>query len=290
MRSKNPLLPYILIAPLLLLMAIFIFYPLLLTVIDSLWSINLAKPDDLRFAGLANYLTLITDPAVQHAGLNSLRYFLISVAAEMLGGTLIALTLWKHKIGRGIILAIVIIPWALPPVVNGITWKWIYDPSFGLLNDLLMKLDLINHSQVWLGDPRYSLFWVALVHIWKITPLISVVILSRLQTIPIELYEAARIDGSGSWQSFRHITLPMLRPVLVIGLTLGTLSAFQLFDEVYVLTGTSLDTRSIMVQDYLIAFRELKFSLGMALSLLISFVILGFSYLYSIWGKKVSSQ
>lgn len=281
------MLAYALLAPLFLLMALFIFFPLLLTIFDSMQSINLGKPGDVRFVGLANYIEIISDPAVHRAARNSFMYYFLSITAELIGGTLIALALRKSFAGRGIILGIVILPWALPPVVNGVIWKLIYDPSFGLLNDILIKLKLIDHFHVWLGDPQFSLVWVALVHIWKMMPLAAVVILAQLQTIPDELYEAAKIDGASSWQSFRHITLPMLKPALIIALTLGTLSAFQLFDEVYVLTGTSLDTRSIMVQNYLIAFRELKFSLGMALSLLITLVILTLSYLYIRWGKEV---
>jgi multiple sugar transport system permease protein len=286
MKINRTLLPYILIAPLFILLVLLTFYPLLLTIFNSLQSLNLGRPDDIRFVGLANYIELMTDPAVLNAMRNSVQYFILSVSIEILGGIVIALSLRNKFRGRAIILGIVILPWALPPVVNSIVWKWIYDPSYGLLNDVLIKLGMIDHFHVWLGDPHFSLVWVALVHIWKMMPLISIIMLAQLQTIPAELYEAARIDGANSLQSFRHITLPLLKPALIIALTLGTVSAFHLFDEVYVLTGTSLDTRSIMVQDYLIAFRELKYSMGMALSLIITIVILALTWFYNQLGKE----
>jgi len=173
---------------------------------------------------------------------------ILAISGEVIGGLSIALVLKKKFRGRGLVLAAVIIPWALPPVTNGVIWKWIYNPTYGVLNDIFLKLHIISTNQVWLGDARFSLLCVTLVHIWKMIPLTAVILLAALQTISDELY-----------------------------------AAINLFDEIFVLTGTALDTRSILVQDYLIAFRQLDLGLGMSLSLIITVITLAISLFYVLW-------
>ncbi|WP_373899344.1 carbohydrate ABC transporter permease [Haloimpatiens sp. FM7315] len=290
MKRKFNFLPYLMIAPLFLIMIIFIFYPLSITFIDSFKSINLLKPQELGFVGIDNYLDLFKDMEVLKAFKNSFLYYIFAVTFELLGGLLIALILKNKFKGRGIILAILVLPFALPPVVNGVIWKWIYHPNYGLLNDLLLKLGVIGTNQVWLGKTNLSLFLIALVHVWKMMPLSALILLAQLQTIPKELYEAASIDGCNKFNCFRYITLKELKPAILIALSQATIGAFQLFDEIFVLTGTDLDTRSILIETYLIAFRKLKFSLGMALSLIITIVSVLIIYFYKNTGKGCASK
>ena len=287
MRNKN-IFAYILITPLLLIMVGLVFYPAVLTVVDSFRSINLIRPDQVSFVGFSNYIDLIESSTVLRTIGNSMKYFLLAISLELVLGMIIALVLRKNFIGRGIILALIILPWALPPVVNAVVWKWIYHPNFGLLNNLLSHFGLISGYQVWLSKPDLSLILIGLVHVWKILPLFVIILLAQLQTIDNELYEAARIDGASSFQQYTNITLPLLRPAIVIALTQGTFFVMNLFDEVFVLNGLSLDTRTMLMQNYLIAFRQLKLSKGMALSLIVSFITLSItiSYIYFIGRER----
>lgn len=279
---RRMIFPYILIFPLVIIMLGLVFYPAAVTFVDSFKSINLTRPYDVKFVGFSNYIELFNDPTVLRTAYNSALYFIFAVAGEMIGGLLIALALRNKFKGRGLVLAAVIIPWSLPPVVNGVIWKWIYDPSYGVLNDILLKLGVISSYQVWLGQASLSLILVTIVHIWKMIPLTVVILLASLQTISNDLYESAQIDGASRSRSFWHITLPLLKPAIVISLTQATFAAINLFDEIFVLTGTALDTRSILIQNYLIAFRKLELGLGMSLSLIITVITLGITLVYLI--------
>lgn len=286
MKSRKTFFPYILISPLAIIMSVFIFYPVVIAIIESFKSINMLKPLDIRFVGFSNYIELFKDPVVLHTIKNSSLYYIFAVFIEVIGGMVIALVLKDKFKGRGILLAIVILPWALPPVVNGLIWKWIYHPSYGLLNDILYKLGVINEFQIWFKKSNLSIFFVTIVHAWKMIPLAAVIILAQLQTISKEVYEAAKIDGANKLQLLKFITLPMLKPALIIVLTQATIASFQLFDEIYVLTGTDLDTRSLYIQNYLTAFRNFKLSLGMALSFIITAIILVITFIYMLLQKE----
>lgn len=283
MRLKQTLYPYLLISPVIVIMLGLVFYPAALTLFDSFTNLNLMRPKQTEFVGFSNYTRLFHDPTILRTLWNTFLYFVLATIGEVVGGLLIALVLKKKFIGRGLMLAAVVIPWALPPVVNGVIWKWIYEPSYGVLNDILQKLHVISSNYVWLGEPRLSLYFVVIVHIWKMIPLVAVILLATLQTIPNELYEAGTMDGASKFQRFRHITLPLLKPALAIALTQGSFAAINLFDEVFVLMGSALDTRSILIQNYLVAFRELDLGLGMAISLFITLVTLIICLFYILW-------
>jgi len=264
-----------------------VFYPAVLTIIDSLYSIDLVKPQQNEFVGLSNFKELLTSSTILKVLSNSMKYFLLAVTLELFGGIIISLILRRNFVGRGIILSLILLPWALPPVVNAVIWKWIYHPDFGFLNNLLSTFSLIDGYQVWLAKPNLSLILIAVVHVWKILPLFVIIILAQLQTISKELYEAAKIDGASSFQEFTKITLPLLKPAIVIALTQGTFFVMNLFDEVFVLNGLALDTRTLLMQNYLIAFRQLKLSKGMALSLIVAIIILTLTISYIIFiGKE----
>jgi multiple sugar transport system permease protein len=254
--------------PVVLLMAALVFYPLVLTLWDSLHRVDPLRPGQ-PFVGLLNYRTQLADPEVRTAAANTGWYVLLSVLLETLGGLLVALLLASLKGNRRWWLAVVILPWALPPVVNAVVWKWIFNPSSGVLNSLLLCLHLITEPQVWFNDRPTALVLTTLVHVWRMLPLTAVILLAALQSVPHELYEAASIDGASRWRAFRSVTLPLLAGALTIAVTQSTVFAFNLFDEAYVLGGTSLDTRPVLVQVFISAFQNLHFSSGMALSVLL---------------------
>ncbi|HTO30990.1 MAG TPA: sugar ABC transporter permease [Pararhizobium sp.] len=266
-------------APIILIMGGLVILPLIVTVIDSFFRVEPMKMGT-PFVGLKNYFTLMTDPNVLQSWTNTLVYVVISVTIETLGGLAAALLLNSSGSARRWLLAIVILPWCLPPVVNAIIWLWIYNPSYGLLNGLLQSVGLISENQVWFNDRFTGLVLVSVVHAWRMMPLTAIILLAALQSIPATLYEAARLDGATAWRQFSLITLPLISGGLAIALSQSTVFAFNLFDEAWILNGSSMDTRSIMVQVYMMAFQNLKFSLGMALSILAMIASLAVSALY----------
>ena len=256
-----------------------VFWPLVLTFWDSVHRV-----DPMRFGtpfvGLKNYINLFSDSDVQGATFNTIFYVVVAVTVETVGGISAALLLNAMGPARKWLLAAVILPWALPPVVNSIIWLWIYNPSYGVLNGVLRASGLISHNHVWFNGRWTALFFIALVHIWRMLPITAVIVLAGLQSIPHQLYEAARMDGAGSVNRFARITLPLIAPSLAIAMTQSTVLAFNLFDEAWILNGTSVDTRTLLIQVYMSAFQDLHFSYGMALSVLVMFASLAVSLVY----------
>ena len=278
-RRAEARLGFFLVFPIVLVMALLVFFPVSATLWDSLHRVDPMIPDT-PFIGLTHYLNLLTDSNVRSATLNTLAYVVITVVLETVFGVLIALLLNRVQKGRKWLLGAVILPWALPPVVNALIWLWIYNPSYGVLNAILLKVGLIHSQQVWLNDRMLAWFLISLVHIWRMMPLTVVIVLAALQSIPKELYEAAEIDGAGNWKKFRSITLPLIAGALAIALSQSTVFAFNLFDEAWILSGASLDTRTVLIQVYMSAFQDMHFSYGMSLSVVVMLASLIVSLLY----------
>jgi multiple sugar transport system permease protein len=172
---------------------------------------------------------------------------------------------------RGVILALVILPWALPAVVEAVIWNWIYNPTFGVMNSTLHSAHVIGGYHLWLGLDRWlTILLIEIVQVWQITPLSVLIILAALQSIPLDLYEAARVDGAGPVQSFRRISLPLIRPALAVCTVEALVLSLNIFDQVYVLNGIAPLGSSVMLQTYVTAFENLNFGGGYALSLLMT--------------------
>lgn len=278
-RGKEGRLGLTLAAPILIVMGLLVFLPLLITVVDSFFRVEPMK-SGTPFVGLRNYAALLADAGVQRAWVNTFVYVAIAVVVETGLGLGAALILNRLTRGRRWLLAIIVLPWCLPPVVNAIIWGWIYNPSFGLLNGVLFKLGLIDGYQVWFNDRLTGLFLISVVHAWRMMPLTAIILLAARQSVPDTLYEAARLDGASPWRQFREITLPLIAGGLAIALSQSTVFALNLFDEAWILNGNSMDTRPAIVQVYQLAFNNLKFSMGMALSILVMIVSLVISAVY----------
>ncbi len=269
----------IMVAPILVTMVALVFFPLGQTVWDSLHRINPMQAGS-PFIGLANYTRMLSDADLGTSWLNTFIYVAIAVAVETVFGVLVAALINHVRIGRQWLLAAVVLPWALPGVVNAVIWMWIYQPGAGLLNGILTFFGLPYENHVWFNDRTSAIVAVAIVHIWRMMPLTVVIALAAMQSIPGHLYEAARIDGATRPQMFLLITLPLIRGALAVAMTNSTVAAFNLFDEAWVLAGSSLDTRPVLVQIYLETFQNLHFSYGMALSLVVTVVSLLVSLVY----------
>lgn len=285
MKNKKNIV-WLLLSPMIIFLIALTIIPLFSSAIDSMFEVSLLNTSSRAFVGLSNYKSIITDSNIQTSFINTAFYLITALVIESFLGIILALGLQNKFKLRGIIIAILMIPWALPPLVNGILWRFIFDPSNGLWNSILKDIGIIQNYRVWLNDPLFSKWCVITVHIWKMLPLITLLFLARLQTFPEEIIEASKIDGAGAFQRFKTILLPYLSPVFFITLAQGTIGAFHLFDEAFAMTGTALDTRSLLIQDYLIAFREYNLGNGMALALIISIMILILMIGYS----KISSK
>lgn len=277
--NTDAFLGVLLITPIVLVMAALVFFPLIDTMWDSLHRINPMQPGT-PFIGLANYTNMLSDGDVTTSWINTLIYVVIAVAVETVAGVAGAALINQVKVGRQWVLAAVILPWALPGVVNATIWLWIYQPGAGLLNGILTAFGLPFENHVWFNDKTSAIIAVVVVHIWRMLPLTIVIVLAAMQSIPDELYEAARIDGANRASMFGSITLPLIRSAIAIAMTNGTVAAFNFFDEAWVLAGPSLDTRPILIQIYLEAFQNLHFSYGMALSVLLMLASLLVSLVY----------
>lgn len=276
-RMRDALLPYVLILPLVVVIAVLALYPTATTFVQSFFNLDPLNPP-VRFVGLRNYRAIFADPAVANAWLNTALYAFFGVVMTTLIGLGMALALRRPFRGRGLVLALLILPWALPGVVEGIIWSWIYDPTFGVLNSALRSLHLISQYQLWISGNRVlSIFFIDLVQVWQTAPLAALLILASLQNIPDELHDAASIDGAGRLQELMSITLPLVRPGIAIAVVQALIASLNIFDQVYVLNGNASTGASVVMQTYLTAFQNLNFGQGYALSFLLTLLTIGIS-------------
>jgi multiple sugar transport system permease protein len=263
-------LAYVLLAPLALFIGALTLYPTAVTTVQSFFRENSLDPQH-NFVGLKNFHDAFSDPAIRESFINTLVYVGFGTLLSVGLGLVFALLLRHKSRWRAVLLAIVILPWALPPVVEALLWSRIYDPSFGPLNGVLTSLGVISHSQVWLGANRWeALLFIELVQVWQATPLSVLLILAALQLIPQELYEAASVDGATAWRGFRYVTLPLLRPGLTVAAVAAITGSLNIFDQPYILTGNATATASVGLQTYQVSFQNLNFGEGYALSLIMT--------------------
>ena len=276
-------LAYLLLLPAALVVFGVVLYPAGRALVISLYDVDSPFPGAYPWVGLRNYTAVLSDPRVWTAAGHTLYFTMTSTAAELVLGCGLALLLAAPLRFRWLFRSIVILPWALPTIVNGAMWRLILNAEYGVLNSVLTRLHLIDSYRSWLGtDPFLALNMVVLADVWKNTSLVAFFLLAGLSTIPRELYEAARVDGAGALLAFRRITLPLLVPTIAIVLVLRTIEAFKVFDIVYAMTGggPANGTQTITFFTYLQAFSSQRFSVGAALAYLTVFTVLGLAIVY----------
>ena len=267
---RRRMLPYILISPLVVFIGALSFYPTIVTTVQAFFRVTPLDPP-ARFDGLQNFRDLFANPVIRASWVNTVVYAAIGVVLSVVLGTVIAVALKQRFRLRGIVLALVVLPWALPAVVEAVIWNWMYDPNFGVVNSALHSLHVIGSYAVWLGLHRWlTIALIEIVQVWQITPLSALIILAALQSIPTSLYEAARVDGAGPWQAFRRISLPLIRPAIAVAAVQALVLSLNIFDQVYVLNGNAPLGSSVMLQTYITTFQNLNFGGGYALSLLVT--------------------
>jgi len=272
---------WLFIAPSLIILALIAGWPLARTIWFSFTDANLNNLSDYQFIGFENYLAnydgewlgLLTDPDWWHSVWNTVWFTAVSVSIETLLGVVVALILNAAFPGRGIMRAIILIPWAIPTVVSARMWSWMLHDQFGVINDMLLRLGLIAAPITWTASPDTALWTVVMVDVWKTTPFMALLILAALQMLPQDIYEAARVDGVHPVRVFFRVTLPLIRPALIVAIVFRALDSLRVFDLIYVLTANSRDTMSMSVyaRQQLVDFQEV--GLGSAASTLIFLII-----------------
>ena len=205
---KKKILPYLLLAPMILIMGVLVFYPIAATFSYSLKKWKLTAPGDIRFIGFDNYKNILKSESFWYSLQNTLFLLVLVVVATSILGVLVSLFLNIQVKGAGILLAIAVLPWALPPYVNGILWKFVFHSGYGFMNKVLIGLGMADKPVEWLTSRWMLLVVVAIVVVWRSVPFMALVCLAGRQSIPHGLYEAAKIDGAGTFQNFRRITFP----------------------------------------------------------------------------------
>jgi ABC-type sugar transport system permease subunit len=260
------------------LIAIFsiVLLPFLSSLVMSFYQRDLTRPQLDAFVGLGNYIRLLGDARFLNSLSATAIFSLTSVVFEVTLATGIALVLNQQFRGRGLVRGLIILPWALPSIVNAAMWKWIYNADYGALNALVTQLGLVDRYQVWLSNPGAAMGLLILANVWKETPFSTLLILAALQSIPTELYEAARVDGASAWQQFLFITLRLILPVVMIAGLLQMIWGFQTFELAYVVTGGGpfSTTELISLRIYTQTFRSLRFGYGASMAYLTSLVLL----------------
>jgi multiple sugar transport system permease protein/N,N'-diacetylchitobiose transport system permease protein len=281
-RTREGRFALALLAPSIIVVFGIVIYPILKTLYTSFYSVNTPFSGHFPFVGLRNYTFALGNSEFWSAVERTAYFTIVSTGLELMFGMGIALLLYAPLRGRWLFRTIVVLPWALPTIVNGAMWRYFFNAEYGVVNAVLTQLGITHSYHAFLSSPFAALNIVILADVWKNTSLVAFFLLAGLTTIPRELYEAARVDGYGPVGAFFHITLPLLRPVIVVVLVLRTIEAFKVFDIIYVMTGggPANGTQSIAFYTYQRAFSDEFFGYGSALAYLIVLFILALAVIY----------
>jgi multiple sugar transport system permease protein len=275
MSKKKKLEPWLFLLPALIVLLLLFGYPLINSIVMAFQNYKLTAPDDITFNGLENFRKLASDKDTLMILKNSLIYVVVSVLGQFICGMALALALKKRFRGRGIYQSIVFLPWAFSGFVVGLIYRWSFNGEYGVVNNLLMDLGIIDHKIAWLGTPGYSLAVVIIAMIWMGIPFFAIMILAALQSIPADVYEAADVDGCGTLRAFFKITLPYIKPTIITTILLRTIWIFNSFDLVVVITdgGPANSSQTLPAYMYSKAFGTYDFGFAAALGVVLMIIL-----------------
>ena len=261
------------LTPMIIVLLLVAGWPLVRTIYFSLTDASLSDIDAHQFIWFTNFKYLLTDPDWWVAVKNTLVFTLLSVSLEVTFGLVIALALNAHMPGRGLLRASVMIPWAIPTIVSAQMWNWMFNDFYGVINVMLMGAGFIDQPIAWTADPDFSLWAVVIADVWKTTPFMALLILAALQVLPTECYEAAKVDGIHPLRVFFKVTLPLIKPALLVAVIFRCLDALRIFDLIYVLASGSRSTMSMSIyaRQQLVDFQDVGY--GSAASTLLFLII-----------------
>jgi multiple sugar transport system permease protein len=276
-RSKSERrLGWLLCAPAAIGMLLVTAYPIGYALVLSVQQVDLRFPADGGFVGVDNYVAVLTSSLWWTDVFNTVFVTIISVSLELVIGMAIALIMHRAIFGRGLVRTSVLIPYGIVTVVAAFSWLFAFAPDTGFVN----HLPLIADDKNWFGD-RFSAFAVIIMaEVWKTTPFMALLLLAGLTTIDDGLYDAAKVDGASPWQRFVRITLPLMKPAILVALLFRTLDAFRIFDTIFIMTAGSQDTESVSILGYNQLISRLNLGLGSAVSVLIFVAVLGIALFF----------
>jgi multiple sugar transport system permease protein len=274
-RSERRL-GWLLCAPAVIAMLAVTAYPIIYAVILSVQQIDLRFPDEGGFVGLDNYWAVLSSKLWWTDVFNTVFLSVISVSIELVLGMIIALVMHRAIFGRGVVRTSVLIPYGIVTVVAAFSWQFAFAPDTGFVNNL----PLISDDMDWFGERFSSFAVIIMAEVWKTTPFMALLLLAGLTTIDDGLYEAAKVDGASAWQRFLKITLPLMKPAILVALLFRTLDAFRIFDTIFIMTAGAQNTESVSILGYNQLISRLNLGLGSAVSVLIFLCVLLISFLF----------
>lgn len=282
---------WLLMLPLLVIMVAVIGWPLVDTVALSFTDARLVGTAG-NFVGIDNYTKMLASSNFRSTLTTTTLFAVISVTAEMVLGVAAALLLNQKFYGRSVLRALMILPWALPTVVNATLWRLIYNPEYGALNAALSQIGLIGDYRSWLGEPGTALAAIILADCWKNFPLVALIALAALQAVPRDMNAAALVDGAGPLARFRFVTLPYLAGPLMVALVLRTIEAFKVFDIIWVMTrgGPANSTRTLSILVYQEAFSFQRAGSGASLALIVTLLVTVLAVAYGAMIRKAAGS
>jgi multiple sugar transport system permease protein len=274
-RSERRL-GWMLCAPAVIAMLLVTAYPIGYAIVLSLQEVDLRFPEEGGWTGLSNYESVLTSGLWWQDLFNTLFITVISVAIELALGMIIALVMYRAIFGRGLVRTAVLIPYGIVTVVAAFSWFYAFNPDTGFVN----QLPLIADDKAWFGERFSSFAVIIMAEVWKTTPFMALLLLAGLTTIDDGLYEAARVDGASAWQRFWRITLPLMKPAILVALLFRTLDAFRIFDTIFIMTRGAQDTESVSILGFNQLISRLNLGLGSAVSVLIFLCVLIIAFLF----------
>jgi trehalose/maltose transport system permease protein len=275
-------LAWLFVAPAILVVIIVAIYPLIRTFQLSFTNARLGATTKTRWIGLENYERLWRDDQFWTSLKNTIVFTIASVGFETLLGMIIALTIHSNFKGRGLVRTSMLVPWAIPTVVSAQMWKWMYHDVFGVVNDFFgKKLSVMDPDTALLANTNTSLPAIIAVDVWKTTPFMALLLLAGLQVIPGDIYESSNIDGASKFRQFFDMTLPLLKPALLVALIFRTMDSFRVFDVIYVMKAKSPDTMSIAIYAQQLLVDNQRLGRGSAASVVIFMIIAAFVVVYT---------
>lgn len=273
---------WVLLIPSLVIVGVVVLYPVVSGILLSFQEFKLTRPGGNGWVGLDQYVRFFTDPSAQRALFNTVVYVAVGVTSQLLLGLGTALLLNRTYRGVWLVRLIVMLPWFLPTVVSAHMWALMLDARLGVINDILVKVGLLDTYRAWFSDPATALLTVLAVELWRAYPLFTLFILARLQSIPPELLEAGSVDGASVWQRFRYIILPLLRPIIVVAVVLESIRLANVPDMLLVLTGGGPGdaTQVLSLYAYTQAYSSYDFGYSAAISVVLMLALLVFTVIY----------
>lgn len=269
-------------APFVVTALVFMAYPVLEALRMAFFAYNPLRPDDIRFVGLRNFEYILGDRLFWDSFYQATIWTLVSILFQTVLGVGLAMLLNQSLTGISIFRGLLLFPYIVPTVVIALNWRWIFNPEIGVVNYALKSAGLISENIYWLSTPDMAMASTIMLNVWKYTPFVIICVLARLQTIPLELYDAAKVDGAGAWRRFLDITLPHLQEVLVVVVVFRTIWTFNKFEEIYLLTrgGPGTSTFNLAVYSFEQSTANLRLGVGAATGAVMMVLLLLGSIVY----------